>query len=330
MSNLQTNQMDAENTASDSGDEKRDPNVYFAFDHKIFKVAGSYFRLTHDTREPCYYVNLGEMKGAIPTKTLCGEFGIEKDSSDAQLLATIGSALKFVNEIRPNDSIPRELLDGSASWSIDDSHKEIARGRITVQLVSWMSGNEEIVHNIKELETISNDPETKENVQKAFREIAEKLGIKREDVVTKIDDVIRELAYIEALRDYYTGIKKISTNLQRLASLYRRDRSTSEELNRMQILIDPVIKKFDRTFTEIDGQTCEVMVILKNFQPTVDTIRRTRDDLHQRFMIWRNMVDSWDGVIIEEGPEVERLLKLTYQFLARNFMQSQTWRLGGL
>jgi len=313
-----------------TGGEKLDPSVYFSFDHKIFTVEGAYFQLTHDSKEPCYYVNLGEMTGAIPTKALCKEFGIEEDCSDANLLKTIGSALKYVKEIRPNDSIPRELLDGSASWSIEEAHKDIARGRVTVQLVSWLSGNEEIVINRRELDTISNSPETKERIQDAFREIAAKLGITREDVVTKIDDIIRELAYIEALRDYYTGIKKIGSNLTRLSSIYKRDRGTSEEINRMQILIDPVIKKFDRTFTEIDAQTCEVLVILKNYEPTIETIRETRDDLHQRFMIWGSMVASWKNLIMEEDPTVERQLKETYKFLAQNFIQSQTWRLSNL
>lgn len=316
------------NMSGNSDIEMLDPTVYFAFNHKIFSVEGAYFRLTHDTKEPCLYVSLGEMKGAIPTKSLAREFGIEDDSSDASLLRTVGGALKFVKEIRPNDSIPRELLDGSASWSIEDAHKGIAQGRITMQLISWLSGNEEIVINKKELEEIANDPSTKETIQEAFREIAAKLEIKRDDVVAKIDEVIRELAYIEALRDYYNGIKKISTSLSRLAAIYKRDRGTSEDLNRMQILIEPVIQKFDRSFTEIDAQTCEVMVILKNFEATIGTIRRTRDNLHQRFMIWREMVDRWSGMIMEEGPEIERLQKDTYQFLARNFMQSQTWRLG--
>ncbi|MDF2367312.1 hypothetical protein [Sneathiella sp.] len=310
--------------------EKQDPSVFFAFDHKIFTVEGAYFSLTHDTKEPCYFVNLGEIKGAIPTKSLCREFGIDDESSDSELLATIGRALKYVQEIRPNDSIPKELLDGSASWSIDDAHKEIARGRITAQILSWLRGDEEIVLNLSELQKISSDPNTKEKVQEAFREIAEKLGVQREDVVAKIDEIIRELAYIEALRDHYSKIKKINTNLGRIASIYRRDRATSEEINRMQILIDPVLRRFDREFIDIDAQTCEVMVILKNFQPTVDTVRKTRDELHQHFMIWREMLEKWDGMIIEESSEIERLLRDTYQFLARNYMQAQNWRLGGV
>ncbi|MAL80155.1 MAG: hypothetical protein CMN55_13785 [Sneathiella sp.] len=330
MSNIREKQVDAPEKSGKKASGKRDPSVYFAFEHKIFGVEGAYFALTHDTKEPCYFVNLGEIKGAIPTRFLSKEFGIDPKSSDAQLLVTIDSALKYVREIRPNDSIPRELLDGSASWTIDDIHKEIARGRITVQLISWLSGNEQIVLNIRELEAISNDPETKNKVQQAFRDIAQKLGIRSEDVTAKIDDVVRELAYIEALRDYYNKIRKIATNLGRLASIYKRDRMTSEEINRMQILIEPVIKKFDRTFIEIDAQTCEMMVILKNFQPTIRTIRRARDDLHQRFMIWNDMVEKWDGTIVEEGPVMEKLLKQTYQFLARNFMQSQAWRLSNM
>lgn len=330
MSTAEIQSAEADGEASAPSGEKLDPSVYFSFEHKIFTVEGAFFQLAPDNKEPCFYVNLGEMTGAIPTKSLCKEFGIEDGSSDANLLKTIGSALKFVKEIRPNDSIPKELLDGSASWSIEEAHKDVARGRITVQLISWLSGNEEIVLNHQELESISSDPSTKEKVQDAFREISDKLGITKEDVVSKIDDIIRELSYIEALRDYYSGIKKISTNLTRLASIYKRDRGTSEDINRMQILIDPVIKKFDRTFTEIDAQTCEVLVILKNFEPTIQTIRDTRDDLHQRFMIWGDMVNGWKGLIMEEDSTVERQLKVTYQFLARNFMQSQSWRLGNL
>ena len=47
-------------------------------------------------------------------------------------------------------------------------------------------------------------------------------------------------------------------------------------------------------------------------------------------MVWREMVEKWDGMIIEESSEIERLLRDTYQFLARNYMQAQNWRLGGV
>lgn len=306
------------------------PSTHFAFEHKIFGVKGAFFKLTHDTREPALFVELGEMKGAVPVRSICQEFNIDKDSTDADLLNTVMSSLKFVKEIHPGDSIPTEILDGSASWSIEEIHKQIARGRITMQLISWMSGSEEIITNIGELESIANDPATKEKVQTAFREIAEKLGITKDDVVEKVDDVIRELAYIEALRDHYGHIKKIATNIDRLCTVYKRDRGMMEDLSRIKALIEPVIDNFDRSFDEMDAQTCEVLTILKNYGPTIELIRKIRDDLHQRFMIWDEMIVGWKNLQPEEDPLVEKQLKVTYRFLAQNFMQGQTWRLGNV
>ncbi|WP_169545111.1 nucleotide exchange factor GrpE [Sneathiella aquimaris] len=306
------------------------PSTHFAFQHKIFGVKGAYFKLTHDSKEPAFFVELGEMKGAIPVRSICQEFGIDKDSTDAELLGTISSSLKFVKEIHPNDSIPTEILDGSASWSIEEIHKQIARGRITMQLISWLAGSEEIITNIGELESIANDPHTKDKVQKAFKEIADKLGITKDDVVEKVDDVIRELSFIEALRDHYSQIKKISTNIDKLRTVYKRDRGMMEDLSRIHTLIEPVINNFERSFDQIDAQTCEVLTILKNFDPTIDHIRKTRDDLHQRFMIWDDMINGWKNLQPEEDPEVERQLKATYRFLAQNFIQSQSWRLGNV
>ncbi|MEP3245226.1 MAG: hypothetical protein ABJN40_13780 [Sneathiella sp.] len=317
---------------AEASDENGDvsPSTHFAFEHKIFGVKGAHFKLTHDTKEAALFVELGEMKGAIPIRSICQEFGIDKDSTDAELLNTISNSLKFVREIHPNDSIPTEILDGSASWCIEEIHKQIARGRITMQLISWLAGSEEIITNMGELEAIANDPETKNKVQNAFKEIAAKLGITKDDVVEKVDDVIRELAYIEALRSHYSHIKKIGTNIDRLRSVYKRDRGMMEDLSRIYALIEPVINSFDSTFDEMDAQTCEVLTILKNYGPTIEHIRRIRDDLHQRFMIWDDMIEGWKNLSAEEDPLVERQLKVTYRFLAQNFIQAQTWRLGNL
>ncbi len=319
---------EVEQTEADA--EQLSTSTHFVFEHKIFEVKGAHFRLTHDNRVPALYVTLGDMTGAIPVSSICAEFGIEDDSSDAELLRIVSNSLKFVREIHPKDSIPTEILDGSASWSIEEKHKNIARGRITMQLVSWLSGTEEIITNSGELEAIASDPGTKEKVQNAFKEIANKLGITKDDVVEKVDDVIRELSYIEALRDHYSHIKKIGNNIERLKNVYRRDRGMIDDLTRIHALIDPVISDFDRTFDEMDAQTCEVLTILKNFDPTIEYIRKTRDDLHQRFMIWDDMIKGWKNLEPEENTEVEKQLKITYRFLAQNFMQGQSWRLGNM
>ncbi len=320
---------EAEEKSSEAG-ENLNPSTHFAFEHKIFSVPGAHFKLTHGSREPALYVKLGEIQGAVPVSSICAEFGIDEESSDAELLRTITGSLKFVKEIHPGDSIPTELLSGEASWTIEEVHRNVARGRITMQLVSWLSGSEEIITNSGELEAIASDPETKEKVQSAFKEIAKKLGITKDDVVEKVDDIIRELSYIEALRDHYSLIRKINSNIDSLQVVYRRDRGMMEDINRIHALITPVIQAFERSFDEVDAQTCEVLTILKNFDPTVDFVRRTRDDLHQRFMVWDDMIKGWKNLMPEEGPQVERQLKETYRFLAQNFMQGQSWRLGNM
>ncbi|WP_169568860.1 hypothetical protein [Sneathiella limimaris] len=314
----------------DKGAGELSTSTHFAFKHKIFEVPGAHFKLTNDNREPSLFVRLGDMVGAVPVRSICQEFGIDKDSSDGELLKIVSNSLKFVKEIHPNDSIPTEILDGTASWSIEEKHRNIARGRITMQLVSWLSGSEEIITNSGELEAIAADPETKQKVQDAFKEIANKLGITKDDVVAKVDDVIRELSYIEALRDHYSQIKRIGINVDRLQTVYRRDRGMMDDLSRINALIKPVIADFDRKFDEMDAQTCEVLTVLKNFDPTIEYIRKTRDDLHQKFMIWDEMIDGWRDLEPEENTGVEKQLKHTYRFLAQNFMQGQTWRLGNM
>lgn len=327
MTESESTELDVKSNEEGASDESLSSSTHFAFDHKIFAVEGACFKPMHDNKEAALYVDLGEMIGAIPVRTICQEFGIDKQSSDAKLLQMVSSSLKFVKEIRPNDSIPTEILDGSASWTIEDKHRDTARGRITMQLVSWLSGDEEIIINASELEAMSNDPATKTKVQDAFKEIAEKLGVSKEDVTMKVEDIIRELGYVEALRDYYQKIKKIASNIDRLAVVYKRDRSAMEEITRMQVLIKPVVRRFDRHFDDVDGQTCEILTILKNFAPTVQIVRQVRDDLHQGFMIWGQMVKDWEGVPVEQDQTTDRLMKETYRFLAQNYIQSQSWRM---
>src|SRR5689334_1836624 len=135
---------------------KSDRSTHFAFTHKVFTVNGALFHLSQ-TEEPLFRVELGDLKCGIAVPSLRNEFGIKADSEDGKLLALIEKALRFVKEIRPGDSIPKELLDGSCSWTIEDRHRKLAHNRMTVQLVSWLSGGEADVADATKLEQLAND-----------------------------------------------------------------------------------------------------------------------------------------------------------------------------
>lgn len=304
--------------------------THFVFEHPVFSVKEAVFCLSPTSGEPVYNVPLGDVRASLPIDTIASSFGIAAGSSDAEVLQKVKRSLKFAKEIRPNDSIPTEILDGTASWKVEPHHREIARARVTVQLVSWMSGKPMEGIDAAELETIAAMPETKKKVQEAFEVMAEKLGLGRankQEVVSKIDDLARELSYIEALRERYGKIQKLYAGFNTLHGMYKRERGVQEEVNRVRILMKKPVEDIGQVFETLDANTGEILVTMKKFAAQIRHIREVRDDLHQRFMRWDGLIDEWSGVVLECGSRVERLIRMTYQFAARHFPLNNDWSL---
>jgi len=324
---------DVSNTTAttDEADSAPKPmrETHFDFQHKVFSLPGAFFAIEPTSKEPVLNILLGDLKAALPFNTLKESFSIEEDSHDARLLTTVERGLAYVKQIRPGEKIPGELLDGTASWSVDDKHRMIARGRLTVQLVSWITGSEMIVVDLEELEQIVEDPNTKDRLKTAFHQLAEKLGIHSDNaeqyINDRIDDLTQELSYIEALRDRFKHIRALSDAFVKLQQIYRADRTFCSELQRMQGLIKKPLKMYDSIFEQADAQTGEIMGALRTFDATVNFIRKIRDDLRTRLMEWEDILQTWDGVPIERSQQVEQLQKMTYRFLASHFIETKVW-----
>ena len=302
--------------------------THFAFEHQVFAVKDAYFGLSPSTGEPCYHVPLGDVKASLALDTIASSFHIGKNSTDAQLLDIVKSSLKYVKEIRPGDSIPSEILDGTASWKVEPHHREIARARISVQLTSWMTGKHLESIDSAELEMIAANPETKRKVQEALDMMAEKLGLTgdaKKDVVNRFEDLAREMAYVEALRERFGKIQRLYANFGALAGLYKRERSILEEIMRIRVLMKKPVDDITAIFEQVDVNTGEIMNTMRKFAAQVRYIRSMRDDLHQRFLRWDDLLARWEGVAIEAGPVVDRLTRTTYQFVARHFPQANDW-----
>lgn len=307
------------------------------FDAKVFRLDRAYFSLAHDTKEPIFHVMLGTLNAALPLPTLRTEFSIDPDSPDGKLLDIIEKSLRYVKEIRPNDSIPRELLDGSASWSVEPRHQMIAQSRLIVQVSSWLTGEEKIISDITELEQLAEDPATKQRMQNAVSEIAERIGIgraRRQEVMDKINDFARELSYIEALRERFNSAKQIAVMLSRLSKVYSSDRGVTEDIVRIQQLLRPPLADYDATFALVDAQTGEILNILQKYDHQVTFVRQMRDDLNFRLRLWDALLEKWNshqenvrpGMPLARTVEAEALIKETYRFAAQNFLQGQSWR----
>lgn len=303
-------------------------DTHFDFEHKVFKISGAFFSTDPADKKPVLNITLGDLKAALSFTTLRESFDLPEDGHDAKLLDVVTKGLKYVKVIMPGEQIPGELLDGRASWQVEDKHRLIARGRITVQLVSWVTGSEMIVVEASELEQIVEDPGTKERLKTAFNEIAKKLGITEnaENVITDmVGNLTQELSYIEALRDRFLHIREIANNLARASQIYRSDRALVNEIARMQGLIKKPLQNYDSIFEQADAQTGEIVGALKSFDTTVHFIRKTRDDLRARLLDWEELLALWADTPVEKSQKLEQTLKATYRYLATNFIETKVW-----
>ena len=305
-------------------------STHFDFEHKVFKVEGAHFSLSRDTGKPAFFVRMGDLDVAISLDSLRREFQIPEGSPDSELLGVAERGLRYVKTIRPGDSIPKELLDGTASWKIKQRHHEIARSRLTVQLISWMTGQESVLVDSQQLLQIADDPETKRRVSEATSRMAEQLDLpveRREEITDRIEKLARDLAFIEALREHYEKVGAISRKLDQLEHVYRGDQSIQESVLRMRMLIRSPITWFVTTFDAVDANTGELLSMLKNLDLQIKFIRDSRDEIHFQLMGWEEMMSLWGETKAERGEATEAALRKTYHFLARNYPQTREWPL---
>ena len=311
--------------------EELDGSTHFAFEHKVFGIDGCYFAADRNGDKPRFLMPLGDEMAAIAIAALRQEFGIADDSNDGRLLDVVAKSLQYVREIRPNDSIPQELLDGSASWSVEERHRTAAHARIKIQLATLLTGREDQVIQSDEIEQLVDDPEITRRVQEAFDLVAEKLGLppeQKQEVIHKIEQLGHELSFIEGLRERFESITDIPPKLERLSKFYGNQTGTWDELNRVTVLLREAMTDVETVFDMVDAQTCEILTVLRSFDLHVGLIREARDDLHRRFMDWDDIIEPWQSEAgTERSDEVEQLIRHTYRLLAQKFPQTQEWAL---
>ncbi len=299
--------------------------------HRVFStVGGVRFHRSSQDSLPVMALTLGAREASIPLKSLRREFDIGDQSHDGMMLDLVGLALDYVNSIRPGDRFPPELLTGEASWRPSPDHLRLAATRLALDLVCWLSPSSRWAQAQRDARTLlrlAQEADLQADVEALAGECAEELGMAgRDQVLQAMDDLSRELSFIEALRDsLMLRVQRFIVRLDRLRParlLCGLQAETLASVGRLSALAE---KQLRSRFDEVDAQTQQIAALLRDVESQRAFIRSNRDWLYRSERAWQPVLDQWDGVCEEARAEIAALLATTYQFLAPRFMPTMEW-----
>lgn len=302
--------------------------------HRGFATLGEIsFRRSATDDAPVMIVPLGGREAAVPLRAMQRELAIDDDSADGRMLALIAQSLDYVAGLQPGDLLPREVLDGGASWEPEPRHRERAAGRLHGQLVAWLgaeTGDAGLSAHALSADRLHQDARLRARLAEAFARAAARLGQPdAEAVVALLERVAEELAFIEALRDRLLApVQSLSARLDALAGAgWRGDSTRHDSLVQAQRLAGSARRQIGGRFAEIDAQTGEVIATLRNAEGQRVFIRTHRDWLHRSRLAWEPTLAAWDPPPLRLDEATWLLIGRTYQFLAPRFMAVKEWQL---
>jgi len=303
------------------------------FEHPFFSSFDEiYFRLTEDNI-PVAVTKLGKTFEAVMSlDTIRKQYGIKPNSPDDLMLKNAEKALHYYVCIRSGEKLPSEVTCGKPSWTPKDRHFEIAKQRLSLQLVTWMTGSENVITSVEHLVMMANDPQTKKNINLAFANAAIELGFEKDQkdvLIEKIETIAKELAYVEAMRDIFGDIKSIDEKVQGFRRIFSADKNLNDTVDQLARLSQRCITKLEEQFETIDAQTGEVMSMLKNIRNQMEYIHGVTDDLYKRLHHWEYFVERWKSVYLVRSNENIPHIRELYRFLAPRFMVVKEWTLMG-
>ncbi len=301
-----------------------DPSTHFVFRHRIFMIDKCRFALNGSDKLPCFYVPMGEQVAAIELRKLQKEFHIPPE--DVALLQTVEKGLKYVRDIRPNDSIPREILDGSASWAVEEHHKLLAKSRLNMELIFWITGFRSEMPPLEEMQEMHKDADGRGQLRDAHLKLARLVGLRDARlIVPRIDDLARELAYVEALRELSKKLDDILQKLVSFGAAFKKETSFAAENMRMQDLVRRAIGLIEDKFRKVDDMPQDLPRMVTDLKGAIAALREARDDISLELKKWNEHLCFFENIKIDRSDANERFFRKFYQFLAENYMEQATW-----
>jgi hypothetical protein len=299
------------------------------------RLPGGLFRRTADGTA-AYVLSINGIEYALPFNGLRREFGIAPGTRDDETLRLIEETLDYVSVLFPDEPLPGEVVDGTASWEPEPSHRQAATARIHAGLIAWMLDRAPAdpptdPHAlVREME----DPANKRRVRQALEKAAQSFGYDgpdRGDAVARlVAELAEDLASIEYLREHLlAGVRLVSERLPKVQACFRSDREFGRQAIHIGRLLSKAVDEIEAAFVEIDAQTGEPVQMLKNLRNQQPWLRDRRDRLYKRYRAWKPILAGWSSLHPRADSHTLRLMHETYRFLAPRYAPIQEWILTG-
>ncbi len=296
----------------------------FAFQHKGLNIEGLYFTLQPGSLDPVMRVRMADMDGVVKLREVPEALRIDPNSGDGQLLQIVERSLRHVAQIRPGDKIPTEILDGTASWTVDERHRErmaISLAETLLAAVGTGAAEGLLVSGEAAMARMKGVAET----------ICERLGLpkdKRGEAVERIERLVNELAFVEALRDHFRPLLDVPGQLRDIARRNIGDTEFADQVATTQRLFKDQQARLRGLWEETFASVADPIAAMKAMDKTVKRIRQRRDALHFESLRWGDIPATWK-TIDPASDEAAWQAGQLYRFMLRNFLQVKSWAGGG-
>ncbi|MFM2044661.1 MAG: hypothetical protein RLY86_3237 [Pseudomonadota bacterium] len=292
--------------------------VAFDFQHGVLTMAGSVFTWPAASDRPMLQVRYGDVCGSVSLDQVRTTFGIKADSPDGRLLSLVERSLRHVQSIRPGDRIPSEILDGTASWTVEDRHRDMAWLKLTTALLAQLG-----VTNL----TVAETEQAKAELRRSADVLAARIGLppgSREEAVDRAERLAAELGYIEALRDFYKPLFELPWKLKEIQKANGRDQQITYDTKRTQELLKVPMGRIRAALDSVDARMADLVTALAEPDKTVKLIRSRRDVLHYQSMDWQAILTTWRTLRPATNEAILSIAELI-RFLSLRFVQVKSW-----
>lgn len=279
----------------------------FSFRHADLRRAGTVF-LRGDDRGTLLKMEFGELKASLPLDRLARSLEPAPDGHDQALLALVPDALCYLRQIRADDPVPGELIDGRPSW-LPKPHV-LNRAVATV----WRAVQAPAQPEAPPLAPDSADVDRLAVARRLLGLFPDMILAQAE---AHLQAVVEDLARVDWLRRAIATLQRTVGELAQFSALHAGEplgdlsRRTALQLREITIWGTGRAMDADAAVADIQRLLAEPALLRHRAWPAICALRALILDVEPVLLRWQVARDRSDG-----GPrqrDLDDLLRLTLQ-----------------